>query len=165
MRNAWLVLLLFGCAADGSSSPPDLNTQSTLPGRPGEAGEAGPPGQRGEKGDPGIIASTEVMANTPGALPLTANFTSQGGRLLVTVSGSGYRAAAGTIGMTVSIDGTPIGDVKSFTNEPSSHKAFVARQFVVQTVAAGTHAILLEPLAGTASDLNDYFTATILELR
>jgi hypothetical protein len=116
----------------------------------------------------GLFNATEVYNNNPGALPLTTGtFTSKGGTLVIAADGSGFRTAAagaGVVGMTVLVDGTARGDVKVFTNETLSHKAFVAHSIVVKGLAAGSHTIALQPLTGTTTDANDFFNVEVTEI-
>ena len=109
-----------------------------------------------------------VAGQTPidavGALPVEGGFDSQGGTVMLFVSGSGYRGTmAGMVGIDVIVDGTSVGSVRAFTNEIASHKAFVSTPFVVD-LAAGAHTIQLQPLPDTASDANDPFVVVALEL-
>ncbi|MBX3192100.1 MAG: hypothetical protein KF819_34235 [Labilithrix sp.] len=160
---------VIACSADGSQAPPEQPTET--PGRTGAAGEAGlpgpagPPGQEGPKGDPGVINVSEPIGNRAGGLPVSGTFMSTGGRLVITVSGSGYRAVGGTLGISVLIDGAAVGAVNAFTNEASSHKALPVRSLVVTGIAAGNHTIAIAAQADTLTDLNDYFNATVLEVR
>jgi hypothetical protein len=98
-----------------------------------------------------------------GALPLDFTFTTGGGTLLVMVSGSAYSATGGGIGATVSLDGTGLGTLFTYTNEAGSHKAFPAQSFVVQR-PAGSHTVSFAAVAGTLTDGNDPFYVTVLEL-
>ena len=158
--------LLVACAADGTKNPPELaNETPARVGAAGEAGPPGPPGESGTKGEPGLLNVAEVLGSKAGALPVDATFATTGGRILLSVSGTAYRATAGPIGLDVSLDGAVIGSLKTFTNEPASHKAFPARTFVVQGIAAGNHAISIAPQLDTLSDTNDYFNATLVEVR
>lgn len=106
--------------------------------------------------------------------PISATFTSGGGTLMVFVSGSGFRATAGLMGMVITVDparaGGPAGRAvaERFTNEPNSHKTFVANAQVILSVPAGSHTLVIEPLNdgthSTVFDFNDRFTVTVLEL-
>ena len=60
-------------------------------------------------------------------------------------------------------DGAGVGIARVFTNEMGSHKSFVSRPLVVADLPAGAHDVELTPLAGTASDGNDFFVVTALE--
>ena len=108
--------------------------------------------------------ATQVMNQVQGALPKSGNFASGGGTLVIMFSGSGFAGAATNIGMTLQIDGVNRGVTRSFTNEPNSHKAFTTNILVQAGIAAGTHTITLQPLVGTATDFNDWFNVTVLEL-
>jgi hypothetical protein len=101
---------------------------------------------------------------TANGLPLSGSFSSNGGSLLIMASGSGFAAAAGVIGMNISVDGSVRGTARSFTNEPSSHKAFVSTHLFITGLAAGSHTLNLDPLSGTRTDFNDFFDVAIMEL-
>jgi hypothetical protein len=67
--------------------------------------------------------------------------------------------------MQIQIDNVTKGTASTFTNELSSHKAFVANALVVRWIAAGNHNVKLVPLDGnTLSDFNDRFSLTVMEL-
>jgi len=110
---------------------------------------------------------TEVLSNQIGPLPKEGTCTSNGGTLLILVSGSAYSifGATGIIGMTIKLDGTSIGDARCYTNEYLSHKSFVPRMIVVPNISAGTHTIRLENLLGSAmiTDVGDFFNVTVIE--
>lgn len=97
-------------------------------------------------------------------LPITRIFTTGGGTLLIFASGSGF--GAGAIGMEILVDGVVRGQASSFTNEPSSHKAFVANTLVVPGIPNGLHNITFRAIPGTTTTTNndDRFSLTILEL-
>lgn len=107
----------------------------------------------------------KVFSQTAGALPLSATFTTNGGTVMITASGSGFSSpGSGVIGMNVLVDGVNRGVSRTFTNEPSSHKAFVTTQIVISNLAAGSHALQLAALGGTSTDFNDFFDVSVLEL-
>ena len=109
--------------------------------------------------------ATTLMSSRPGALPLSTVFASSGGTLLVFASGSGFRGAAGVMGMMMRIDGLVMSDIKAFTNESNSHKAFPPSFTVVTSIGAGAHTLDLIPRdGGTATDFNDFFNVMVLEL-
>jgi hypothetical protein len=111
------------------------------------------------------VTALTLSGGTNGVLPKTAKFEShEGTTLLILAAGSGWGSAAATIGMDVQIDGKSCGELKRYTNENGSHKAFNANPLVVTTVKPGSHTVTLAALAGTSTDLNDYFSVTILEL-
>jgi hypothetical protein len=165
-RKATLAILFaVGCAqgnSSDSSQEPPLPARNGENGEAGAAGEAGPPGP---KGDPGVVGVTEAIGNHPGGAIISGPFTSTGGKLMITLSGSGYRTGtAGTLGFDVSIDTMNVGAFNGFTNELASHKVLPVRTLVVSGVAAGNHTITIAPQANTITDINDYFNATVLEL-
>ena len=116
-------------------------------------------------------------------LPTQGTYTSEGGTLVISAAGSGYRAASNTrvigdIGMRILVDGTERGQALLYANELQSHKPFVARQVIVKGLAAGSHTIRLEELyepscnsdsetpftTCTTTNSNDRFEVTVLEL-
>jgi len=113
--------------------------------------------------------ATTLMASRIGPLPLSTVFTSRGGTLLVFASGTGFRnnpaSTAGVMGMQVRIDSVVMADVKGFTNELNSHKAFPPSFTVATYIAAGPHTLDLVPMDGnTRTDFNDFFNVMVLEL-
>ena len=110
-----------------------------------------------------------MFGNRPGPLPLSERFTTSGGKLLIAVSGSGYRAldaGAGLLGIDVLIDGVKVGSINGFTNEPESHKTLPSRTFYLQQGAAvGMHTLTISAQLDTLTDGNDFFNATIIEVR
>jgi hypothetical protein len=132
--------------------------------------------------------SKEVMFRG-GPLPQVSNpFTSHGGTLLVTASGSGFRSSANTrfegkIGMWVTLlNSTGSGSgarMGVYTNERDSHKAFVSGQLVFQDRPPGTYTVKLEPAWDsfdcnnigetvedycTTTNQHDEFNVTVVEL-
>jgi len=120
-----------------------------------------------------------------GALPKEGTFTSNGGTLLISAAGSGFRASgntttdSGLIGMRIFVDGQHRDYAYTYTNGADSHKAFVNDYLVVTNLAAGTHTIRLEnwradQFCGTASENNfdactttdsgDNFSVSVLEI-
>jgi hypothetical protein len=117
------------------------------------------------------------------ALPTQGTYTSEGGTLVISAAGSGFRSdsntrTVGDIGMRILVDGTERGQALLHANELQSHKPFVARQVVIKGLAAGSHTIKLEAIyestCNTASETryttctttntNDRFEVTVLEL-
>jgi hypothetical protein len=106
----------------------------------------------------------QPMSNTPGPLTLSASFTTHGGTVLLIVSGSGYTTTAGTIiGMNILVDGTSRGASKIYANAASTHVPFVPVELVITGLTAASHTLALTAIAGTLSDANDFFTATVIE--
>jgi hypothetical protein len=85
---------------------------------------------------------------------------------VIFASGSGYSSVGGgTIGMAIFVDGTQVGTARSVTNETLSHKAFVSNALVVMGVGIGSHTLQLVPLASTSTDINDFYSVTVMEFR
>jgi hypothetical protein len=103
-----------------------------------------------------------------GPLPVEGAYTSKGGMLIISASGSGYRndtTTSGWIGMYVKVDGRIAGFASVYTNETNSHRAFVNDYIVVSGLPAGQHTIRLEAMDGnTSTDSNDHFRVTVLEI-
>lgn len=115
----------------------------------------------------GTLGSPMWRVATPiqrgGALPMSASFTSGGGTLVIFVSGSGRRGDVGTVGMDVYIDGVSRGGLRAWTNEVNSHHTFVP-YFLSLKLPAKNYTVELKAIASTVTDVNDYFSVTILEL-
>lgn len=107
----------------------------------------------------------QVIESSPGGLPKTLTFNTNGGLVILFVSGSGWTGKLGgdQIGMSIKIDGQEQARARGFSNEQNSHKTFVPVQFVVP-LAAGQHTLLLEALPGTFSDGNDFYNVTGIEM-
>ena len=119
-----------------------------------------------------------------GSLPQEGTFTSTGGTLIISATGSGFRGTGtsqkeGRIGMAVFVDGKFEGVVQGYTNERNSHKAFVPQDLDVPGLPAGQHTIRLEEEYDdsrcntvdetqstycTDTDNNDIFHVTVLEI-
>ena len=115
-------------------------------------------------------------------LPTQGTYTSEGGTLLISAAGSGFRSTTNTrtvgdIGMRILVDGTVRGEALLHANERQSHRPFVARQVVVKGLAAGSHTIRLEAIYAsncdtdsetrftvcTTTNTNDRFEVSVLE--
>ena len=108
---------------------------------------------------------TQVFQGQAGPLPLTgATFTTTGGTLVITASGSGYGVTGTKIGMNINLDGVLQGVAKITANLTSVHMAFVPTQIVLVGVAAGSHTISLTSISGTTTDINDNFSVTVQEM-
>jgi len=73
------------------------------------------------------------VIDVSGAQVPEGTYTSKGGTLVLTASGSGFRSSTynstpGRIGMSLKVDGVERGRLAAFTNEMDSHRAFVADQ-------------------------------------
>jgi hypothetical protein len=115
-------------------------------------------------------------------LPTQETYTSEGGTLLISAAGSGFRSTSNTrtvgdIGMRILVDGTVRGEALLHANERQTHRPFVARQVVVKGLAAGSHTIRLEAIYAstcntdsetrftvcTTTNTNDRFEVSVLE--
>jgi len=105
-----------------------------------------------------------VMNNVPGPLTKSVAFPSTGGTLLLVVSGSAFADAPGPMVVTVQLDAVTLGDLRTYTNEPSSHKAFPTKVFRVANSPAGNHTLVLTANTVTTTDGFDVFNATVIEL-
>jgi hypothetical protein len=125
----------------------------------------------------------EKVISDFGPLPRSGSYTSKGGTLIISASGSGFRSAfaqkGGLIGMGIVVDGTHRGISEVTTNERDSHKAFVTDTIVVEGLAAGSHSISLQDkfasgVCNTASEevahyctttnADDTFYVTVVEI-
>lgn len=114
----------------------------------------------------GVAAAGTIMNGRPGPLtqPFEAKFKTSGGPIVIVASGSGFSAAGARIlGMNVIVDGLVRGEAMVYTNEASSHRAFVTSGIPVTGLTRGNHTLRLEALSGTQTDGNDFFTVTVLE--
>lgn len=110
------------------------------------------------------MAFTQVVIQGAGPLPISApvqpvsNYPAT-----ILVSGSGWSKTPGAkIGFAVLLDTTLIGYAQAYVNEASTHRTLVAPMFQVQFPDFDTHSITLQPLTGTVTDQNDFFTVTVM---
>jgi hypothetical protein len=107
------------------------------------------------------MAVTQTLMAAIGPLPVTAPFNAEGdGLVTFFVSGSGWAANAGKIGINVLLDGELLGVCVGFTNEGTSHKALVPI-FLPAKLAFGPHTLELQAFPGTNTDVNDSFNVTL----
>jgi hypothetical protein len=111
-------------------------------------------------------SSATALSGAVGDVPVrTVTFTASGANpILLIVSESAFSATAGTLDISVQFDGLIIGHLLGYANEISSHRALPTRTFTVATPTAGTHTVGLLRNAPTATDGNDYFSVTVIEL-
>lgn len=105
----------------------------------------------------------QIATTLAGGLPKTLTFTTNGGLVILFVSGSGWTNTPAQIGMSIKVDGAVKAQARGFSNEVGSHKTFVPVQLVL-ALAAGQHTLLLEALPGTLSDGNDFYNVTAVEM-
>jgi hypothetical protein len=94
------------------------------------------------------------------------SFTTDGGPALAHVACSGYRAFAdhpGLIDISVSLDGTVVGDTLVFTNETDSHKATIPISMWFPNLAAGSHSIDFFSPTETTTDGSDFCHVLVLD--
>ena len=115
-------------------------------------------------------------------LPPDTEFTTNGGTLIIFASGSGYWPSTavghGRIGADIVIDSSVQATIQTYTNEKSSHKAFVPEFAVVEDLPAGIHTLSVNLLDAehcgggfesdsmycTATDANDVFHVMVMEI-
>jgi hypothetical protein len=110
--------------------------------------------------------STQLI-NSIGPLPLaSASFNTSGGTLMLFYSGSGYSNLAGRmIGMIVKIDGNVVDQTGIYANAALTHLAFVPKQWILGSIAAGTHTVSLETMnVNTFTDGGDIFEVMVTEM-
>jgi hypothetical protein len=104
-----------------------------------------------------------------GPLNVSGSFTTGGGTLLITTSGSGYSSSTNIwIGMSLILDNntsiTYDGGVL-LNNLVNIHQAFVPFTQVVSGIPAGTHTLQLKPFdSHTTTNNKDVFRVTVVEL-
>jgi hypothetical protein len=127
--------------------------------------------------------NAQELLDAFGPLPLQSTYTSQGGTLIISASGSGYRSLAfaqntGDIGMRVLVDGVTRDTIGMTVNQRDIRHSFVAEDVVVKGLPAGTHTIRLEALYETACNTanespfnyctttngDDRFNVTVVEI-
>jgi hypothetical protein len=110
---------------------------------------------------------TAVLQNRPGPLPLSGTFTSSGGNLVITASGSGYHGFPKTLGMLILVDGVVAGEARVYDAAgDGNHHTFVPTTVTLTGIPAATHTLSLTIGPGTGNtqtDSTDYFTATVEE--
>jgi hypothetical protein len=113
----------------------------------------------------GIVKVTNLFVNQAGPLPKTRAFGSSGGTLVVFVSGSlSTSKPSRLLVMNIDFDGNTIGTCQEWINV-NSHMSLVPVLLTIPHPPAGNHVIELSVGSGdTASDLNDYYNVTVIEL-
>jgi hypothetical protein len=102
-----------------------------------------------------------------GPLPKSISFTSHGGLVLLSLSGSAYGTAIGFIGVNVTLDGTNVASLIVAVNDTSMHHALVPVLTPV-AIPAGQHSVTFTAITDggyhTGTDTYDIFYLTTLEL-
>jgi hypothetical protein len=113
----------------------------------------------------GQVRFTEVLKNARGPLPIARSFSTRGGTLQISISGSGWtQGTAQKIGMDIRINEQSVGRCELHANPSYTHLAFVPVVLVVRGLPAGNHALVLvaDP-EYTRTDSNDLYNVTIVE--
>ena len=112
-----------------------------------------------------FVSTTATNFATVGPLsPAIFNFSSHGGQLIITTTGSGSTLSAPiAIGMTVKLDSTLITTNRVWMNL-NNHGAFVPQTLVLRNIASGSHTLTLAAWNATSTDVNDNFSVFIEEL-
>lgn len=133
----------------------------------------------------GAFGAAEVIdASYPNAMG-GGTYTSKGGTLIISASGSAFRssthaAGPGRIGVEIKVDGVVRGKMVGYANERDSHKALVDDFIVIKDLPPGPHEIRLWTMYesgkcwGTNTetpntfcthlDDNDHFRVSVMEL-
>jgi hypothetical protein len=125
----------------------------------------------------------DELVDSSGPLPKEATFNSEGGTLVFSTSGSGFRASnnsrfAGAIAMRLLVDGSFVDRIHITINEQDHREPFVAQDVVVGGLPAGSHTVRLEEEYSsacntdnetfatlcTSTSQNDRFSLTLLEM-
>jgi hypothetical protein len=104
------------------------------------------------------------IINQPGPLPLKAQFNAplEGPALLVVTSSLWTSAANTMMHLFVSLDGTQIASGQTWSNGPATHRV-LPTLFVGFNLTPGQHTLMLTlGGSGVVSDLNDFFSASLL---
>ncbi len=110
------------------------------------------------------IQSKKVNLNKPSAMPVEGKFRSNGGVVVLLVSGSGlHREDTGLIRMDVLVDTDRKETATSYVNEKGSHAPFTAF-IVIDGLSSGDHTVKLVPGPNTWANNNDLFSVIALEL-
>jgi hypothetical protein len=122
--------------------------------------------QTGKAANPERVFAAKEVITANGPLPVEGKYTSKGGKLIISVAGSGWSSTTDQlIGMKVFVNGNEQGTAQVWTNEADSHKAFVSVFPVVKTVSGGPVTVKLDELnAQTNTDHNDFYRVTVVEL-
>ena len=107
-----------------------------------------------------------VLTEDRAGLPFTTTpFTTQAGKVLITVSGTGYRTTVGNGCLAICFDSVLAAQRCHYFNSTvlSTHLALIPQTFV-RDVTAGSHTIFVDASNGLASDANDIFEVTVIEI-
>lgn len=111
------------------------------------------------------LGARQLLGAAPGPLPRQATLETQGGNLVLLITGSGHGQPEALLGMEVLLDGRVVGLVRSYSNEGRSHKAFVPAAISLSGVPPGKHTVELRNWGGTVTDQNDFFSVVAFGAR
>ncbi len=121
--------------------------------------------QLGENPQPGYVRLLEHGSVPPSGQIPSYPFETYGGVVLVSVAATGStNAAPKTVGMSIAIDGNPIGSSQLFANQPEVSQVFVPAHVVLPKLAAREHRLELSANAGTEMSPRDAYCMTVLEI-
>ncbi len=106
-----------------------------------------------------LISTTEAPSTTNAHY-----FTSNGGSVSITLSGTVMGSAEGQVGLFVKVDGTVVGSARLYiaADELNRHRALPAFT-VAKPMAAGNHTLTIELMPNTSWDQNDVYSLTVIE--
>lgn len=112
------------------------------------------------------MSMMQILLQSNGPLPLSAPFKAPAsGPATLHLTGSVWTQTAGSaIGITVSIDGAPVGSAWIYANAAASHMAVVP-VFMPITLpdSTGPHTVTISSInSATATDRNDNFQVALL---
>ncbi|HEY4364639.1 MAG TPA: hypothetical protein VGN17_26985 [Bryobacteraceae bacterium] len=110
------------------------------------------------------MAILSILNQVVGPLPVSATFNAPSdGPACLVLAGSVWCAAAGqTIGITLELDGKPIGSATIFSNGASTHRAVVP-SYIPVTLPFGPHKVtVIAENSHTVSDVNDRFDVVLM---
>ena len=107
----------------------------------------------------------QILLQQAGPLPIQVQFESpvSYGDVVFCVSATAWSTNTNTpIGVTVYLDGDPIGTVDLFSNQPSEHRT-LPLEFIPAKLPYGTRTLALGASTGeTVSDANDRYSVCLI---
>ena len=104
-----------------------------------------------------------IISLAKGPLPISASFKAPSDSpACFILSGSAWSQTANqVIGVTLELEGSPIGTASIWSNQQSTHRALVPA-YIPVTLTFGQHTLKLVPSTGaTTTDLNDLFNVVL----
>jgi hypothetical protein len=109
------------------------------------------------------MAILPIISQAKGPLPISVTFNAPSDApVCFVVSGSAWSQSANQmLGVTLELDGKPIGTAAVFSNLQSNHRALVPA-YIPVTLTFGQHKVsLLQANGSTVTDLNDMFNVVL----